>query len=69
MDRTEAKIKKILEKEIAAEYRELAVKMNEPDSPIMPYVLEKLMNLEQAKVINVFHWFMIDTLSILKIHL
>lgn len=43
MDRTETKIKKMLEKEIAAEYRELAVKMNESDSQIMPYILEKLM--------------------------
>ncbi len=52
MDRTKNNIKKMLRKEIASEFKELAVKMKEPDSKIMPYVLEKLMTLEQAKILN-----------------
>lgn len=52
MKRTRKNIEKMLKKEIAPEYRELAVKIKEPDSVIMPYVLEKLMNLEQAKILN-----------------
>jgi electron transport complex protein RnfB len=50
--RTQANIDKMLKKEIAAEYKELVVKMKEPDSVIMPYVLEKLLSLEQAKILN-----------------
>jgi ferredoxin len=52
MDRKEENIEKMLKKEIAPEYRELAVKIKEPDSVVMPYLLEKLMNLEQAKIVN-----------------
>lgn len=51
MKRTQKNIEKMIKKEIAPEYRELAIKMREPDSVFMPYVLEKLINLEQAKVL------------------
>ena len=52
MKRTQANIEKMLKREIAPEYRELAIKIKETDSIVMPYVLEKLMNLEQAKILN-----------------
>lgn len=51
MKRTWGNIRKMIKKEIAPEYRELAVKIKEPDSVYMPYVLEQLINLEQAKVL------------------
>jgi NAD-dependent dihydropyrimidine dehydrogenase PreA subunit len=52
MKRTQANIEKMLKREIAPEYRELAIKIKETDSIVMPYVLGKLMNLEQAKILN-----------------
>jgi electron transport complex protein RnfB len=51
MKRTQKNIEKMVKKEIAPEYRELSTRMREPDSVYMPYVLEKLINLEQAKVL------------------
>lgn len=52
MRRTDANIKKILEKEIDPVYQELSAKIGEADSKVMPYVIETLANLEQAKIIN-----------------
>jgi len=52
MHRTDAKIKKMLKKEIDPVYKELSAKMGEADSQVMPYVLETLANLEQARILN-----------------
>ena len=52
MLRTEAKIQQMLKKKVDPVYRELAAKFKEPDSEIMPRLLERMMNLEQAKIVN-----------------
>jgi hypothetical protein len=52
MFRTEAKVQQMLKKNVDPVYRELSAKLKEPNSEIMPRLLEKMMNLEQAKIIN-----------------
>jgi DNA-binding NarL/FixJ family response regulator len=52
MPRTEAKVQQMLKKKVAPVYRELAAKLKEPNSEIMPRLLERMMNLEQAKILN-----------------
>ena len=52
MRRNDASIKKMLEKEIDPVYKELSAKIGEADSKVMPYVLQALANLEQARIIN-----------------
>jgi len=52
MPRTDAKVQQMLKRKVDPVYKELSVKIGEADSQIMPYVLEKLANLEQAKIIN-----------------
>jgi NAD-dependent dihydropyrimidine dehydrogenase PreA subunit len=52
MLRTEAKVQQMLKKKVDPVYRELATKLKEPNSEIMPRLLERLMNLEQARIIN-----------------
>lgn len=50
--RTEAKIQEMLKRPVDPVFKELSVKLKEPDSEIMPRVLEKLMTLDQARILN-----------------
>lgn len=52
MGRTDKKIQQMLKRKVAPVYRELAAKLKDPDSEIMPRVLERIANIEQAKIIN-----------------
>lgn len=52
MGRSEKKIKEMLSKNIDPVYSELSAKIGEADSKIMPHVFEKLVNLEQVRILN-----------------
>jgi NAD-dependent dihydropyrimidine dehydrogenase PreA subunit len=52
MLRTDAKVQQMLKKKVAPVYKELAAKLKEPNSEVMPRLLERMMNLEQAKILN-----------------
>ena len=50
--RTNEKIKEMLNRPVDPVYRELAAKLQTPNSEIMPRVLERLMTLQQATILN-----------------
>jgi NAD-dependent dihydropyrimidine dehydrogenase PreA subunit len=52
VERSEEKIKEMLGRKIDPVYSELAAKIGEADSKVMPHVFEALVDLEQAKVLN-----------------
>lgn len=52
MIRDRKRTAELLEKKIGPVYKELSAKIGEADSQIMPYVLERLATLQQAKIAN-----------------
>lgn len=52
MERSEKKIQEMLNEKIDPVYSELSAKIGEADSVVMPHVFEKLVNLEQARILN-----------------
>ena len=54
MAKTETRLQKLLKEKIDPVYKELAAKIKEDKSEVMPWVWAKLANLEQAKVMNAY---------------
>lgn len=52
MGKNDEKIEEILKTEVNPVYKELAVKLQEPDSIHMPHMLARLATLDQARVLN-----------------
>ena len=52
MKRSAEKIQQMLNEEIDPVYSQLSAKMGEGDSVVMPHIFEKLITLEQAKILN-----------------